>query len=130
MTHRQFALFLCGLVAPSLYQRIKFALHRRSFYTTRLRDKSGLNLHHGHWGLLFVFVSTWMLAFGLHSIVSIGLAGFGWGLMLDEIVPLLKMPSPSRDIELDVYARSRNATFVFISIVIILSIVIFANFCR
>ena len=126
MTTRQFVLFLSGLIIPAVYQRLKFALNRPSFRITRLREKSGLNIHHGHWGLLMVFVSTWMLAFGYHGTVSIGLAGVGWGLILDEVVPLLNMPSLGRDLELDVYARSRNATVILVAASAALSIIIFA----
>jgi hypothetical protein len=128
MTTRQFALFLSGLILPALYQRIKFALNRSLFHQTRLRDKSGLNIHHGHWGFLLALLSTWMLVFGFHNYISIGLAGFGWGLMLDEIMPMLSMPSPGRNLELDVYRKSRNATIILISLVVVLSVIIFLAF--
>jgi hypothetical protein len=128
MTIRQFALFFSGLILPALYQRTKFALNRSLFQQTRLRNKSGLNIHHGHLGLLLALFSTWMLVFGFHNYVSIGLAGFGWGLMLDEIIPMLNMPSSDRNLELDVYERSKNSTIVLISAVITLSILIFFTF--
>jgi hypothetical protein len=128
MTTRQFCLFLSGLILPTLYQRTKFALNRSLFHQTRLRDKSGLNIHHGHWGLLLALLSTWMLAFGFHNYVSIGLAGFGWGLMLDEIIPLLNMPSPGRNLELDVYGKFKNATIILVGAIITLSIIIFLVF--
>jgi hypothetical protein len=111
-----------------LYQRRKFAWNRRLFHRIRLREKSGLNIHHGHWGFLLAMISTWMLVFGLRNYVSIGFAGFGWGLMLDEIVPMLKMPSPGRYLELDVYERSGKATIVLISVVTVFSIIIFLIF--
>ncbi|MFA6295401.1 MAG: hypothetical protein WC666_03180 [Candidatus Paceibacterota bacterium] len=86
------------------------------------RRKTDLDIHHGHFGLFLAFISTWMLIFGFHNIISIGLAGFGWGLMLDEIVPMLKMPSVrNRSLELDVYARSENATIALICTVLIIS---------
>jgi len=66
-----------------------------------------------------------MFVFGLRDYVSIGFAGFGWGLMLDEIIPMLKMPSPDRDLELDVYRKTKNATIILISVVAILSLIIF-----
>ena len=128
MTTRQFALFLSGLILPALYQRAKFALNRSLFQQTRLRNKSGLNIHHGHWGLLLALLSTWMLVFGFHNYISIGLAGFGWGLMLDEIMPMLNMPSLGRDLELDVYGKSRNSTIILISLIVVLSVIIFFAF--
>jgi hypothetical protein len=128
MTPRQFALFSAGLVLPMLYQRLKFAMNRSLFHRTRLRDKSGLNIHHGHWGLLMVLISTWMLVFGLRDYASIGLAGLGWGLMLDEVIPMLKMPSPGRNLELDVYGKTKNATSILITAVVALSLIIFLIF--
>jgi len=125
MTIRQFVLFLSGLIVPVLYQRTKFALYRRSFHRMPLREKSGLNLHHGHWGFLLAFISMNLLVFGVYNIFSIGLAGFGWGLMLDEIIPMLKMPSPGRTLELEIYDKSRNATVVLIGVVVLFALVCF-----
>ena len=128
MTTRQFALFLSGFILPAMYQRTKFVLNRSLFHQTRLRNKSGLNIHHGHWGFLLALLSTWMLVFGFHNYISIGLAGFGWGLMLDEIIPMLNMPSFGRNLELDVYGKSRNSTIILISLVVVLSVIIFTAF--
>jgi hypothetical protein len=125
MTTRQFVLFLSGLIMPVLYQRMKFALGRPLFHRTRLREKSGLNIHHGHWGFLLAFISMNLLVFGVHNIFSIGLTGFGWGLMLDEIIPLLKMPSLGRTLELEIYDRYKRATIILISVVVLLALVFF-----
>jgi hypothetical protein len=125
MTTRQFVLFLSGLIIPILYQRLKFALNRPSFHRLTLRQKSGLNLHHGHWGFLLAFISMILLVFGVYNDLSIGLAGLGWGLMLDEIVPMLKMPSPGRTLELEIYSRSRSATIILMGVVVLLALVLF-----
>jgi hypothetical protein len=125
MTIRQFVLFLSGLIMPMLYQRMKFAFNRLSFHRTPLREKSGLNIHHGHWGFLLAFISMNLLVFGVYNNYSIGLAGFGWGLMLDEIIPMLKMPSPGRTLELDIYDRSRTATIILMGVVALLAFVCF-----
>ncbi|MGA9779318.1 MAG: hypothetical protein ACLPRE_10460 [Limisphaerales bacterium] len=125
MTTRQFVVFLSGLILPMLYQRLKFALNRLSFHRPTLRQKSGLNIHHGHWGFLLAFISMILLVFGVYNVCSIGLAGLGWGLMLDEIVPMLKMPSPGRTLELEVYDRSKSATIVLMGVVVLLALVLF-----
>ena len=108
-----------------LYQRMKFALNRLSFHRTPLREKSGLNIHHGHWGFLLAFISMNLLIFGVYNTFSIGLAGFGWGLMLDEIIPMLKMPLPGRTLELEIYDKSRSATIILIGVVALLALVFF-----
>ena len=53
--------------------------------------KISVNVYRCHWGFLLAFSSTNLLVFGVYNIFSIGLAGFGWGLILDEIVPMLKV---------------------------------------
>ena len=128
MTTRQFWILIAGLTLPCLYQRTKFAVNRLVFYKTELRRKSGLNIHHGHWGLIFATVSVVMLVSGIRNTLSIGLAGFGWGLMLDEVIPMLKMPSKDRDKELEVYEKSAEATKILISIVVILTSLAFIVF--
>ena len=125
MTTRHFFIFLSGLILPVLFQRIRFALNRLSFHRTPLRENSGLNIHHGHWGFLLAFISMNLLVFGVYNILSIGLAGAGWGLMLDEIIPMLKMPSPGRNLELEVYDSSKRATVILISVVVLLALAIF-----
>jgi hypothetical protein len=125
MTTRQFVVFVSGLILPMLYQRLKFALNQISFHRTTLRQKSGLNLHHGHWGFLLAFISMNLLVFGVRNIFSIGLAGFGWGLMLDEIIPMLKMPSPGRALELEIYDRFRSATIILMGVVVLLMLALF-----
>jgi hypothetical protein len=129
-------LFVALLVLPTVYQRWKFARKPASFDSTPLRDKVGLNLHHGHFGIPMAFIGTFMLillliignmtehvslvmmtiksVFVPAAFVSVILSGFGWGLMLDEIIPMLVMPSLGRKLELEVYAGSRNSTFLLV----------------
>jgi predicted nucleic acid-binding Zn ribbon protein len=45
--------------------------------------------------------------------------------MLDEIIPLLKMPSPDRTLELEIYNRSRSATIMLMGVVVLLALVCF-----
>ena len=119
MTTNQFILFAALLILPSLYQRSKFALKRHMFLVTKLRDKSGLQIHHAHWGLLILLVTSIALAFGYHGWWTIIGIGYSWGLILDEIVPALKMPTVGRDIELDIYAKSLKPTIIVIAIVVV-----------
>jgi hypothetical protein len=114
ITVSQFVIFAVLLVLPTIYQRTKFALSRQSFYRITLRKKSGLNIHHGHWGFLMVTVFTFLFLLGWRDIVSIGFIGLGFGLVFDEIIPMLLMPSNDRDLELKVYEGSQGATFILI----------------
>jgi len=126
MTTAQFIFFAVALVLPTIYQRTKFALSRKSFHNIELRQKSGLQIHHGHWGFLFALIAMFLFVFlDIRDIWTFGLTGLGWGLMLDEIPPMLKMPTPGRDIELDVYAKTQKAAFVIIGSLALISFLLF-----
>lgn len=130
MTPIQFIVFIALLAAPTLYQRTKFALNRKAFYRIELREKSGLQIHHGHWGLVFIFVTSFLFIFCQHSFLLTSVAGLGWGLLLDEIVPNLKMPSKDRTLELEVYSRSLPATMIVIIATILVSVLMYVTFIR
>ncbi len=125
MTITTLILFIIILILPSTYQRIHFALRADDFLKISLRKKVGLQIHHGHWGLLWIFVSSMWLIFGDKSIYPILLAGFGWGLLLDEIVPALRMPSDDRLLELEIYRDSTKATVILLGIIVLLIVGLF-----
>jgi len=102
-----------------------FALNHASFLRMPLREKSGLNIHHGHWGYLMMLISFALLFSHVYNWFSIGLGSFGCGLTLDEIIPMLKMESVGRLKELEVYGKVRNATFILIGMVVALALLAF-----
>jgi hypothetical protein len=53
------------------------------------------------------------------------MAGLGWGLILDEIIPHLRMPSDDRAFELDIYKKATRPTIILIGIVAIIFIGLF-----
>ena len=126
MTIQELLLFAALLITPTIYQRTKFFFSRKSFDDPQLRKKSGLQIHHGHWGFLIALVTMYLvLFFDIRNSYTFALAGLGWGLMLDEIPPMLKMPTPGRQIELDVYAKTQNATFILIGSILVISVGLF-----
>jgi len=116
MTLTTFVLFIILFLAPSIYQRTRFALQPDYFLKISLRKKVRLQIHHAHWGLIWIFISNLFYIFGNHSIFAILLSGLGWGLILDEIIPHLKMPGDDRVIELEVYKKSTRPTIILIGI--------------
>jgi hypothetical protein len=125
MTYEQLLILIGCFVAPTIYQRVKFRWSKNSFYWTPLRSMTGLNIHHGHFGFFLALVGMLLFAFGNHNTWTIGLNGFGWGLMIDEIIPMLLMPPHprGRELELRVYKQSELLT---INIVLLIVIVIFS----
>ena len=116
MTLLQFTIFIILFLAPSIYQRGRFALRPADFHKISLRKKVGLQIHHAHWGLIWIFISSIMYTFGNHSLFAIMASGLGWGLILDEIIPHLKMPSDNRTLELEIYKKSTRPTLILIGI--------------
>ena len=55
---------------------------------------------------------------------DIYLLSFGWGLVLDEIIPWLKMPTVGRNIELDVYRNTRNPSLILVCTISVLLILL------
>ena len=84
----EFIAFLIVFIAPSVYQRSKFMLNRHSFEKlSASREKSGLQIHHGHWGILIIFISTIYTVFVENNLYTILAFAYGWGLLIDEIIP-------------------------------------------
>ena len=125
MTTTTFILFIIVFLLPTIYQRAHFALRAADFHKIELRKKTGLQIHHAHWGLIFIFVSSLWLVFAEKNMYIILLAGLGWGLILDEIIPHLRMPSDDRALELEVYRKSTKPTLILIGIATIAFVVLF-----
>ncbi|MDD5165340.1 MAG: hypothetical protein PHG25_02270 [Candidatus Pacebacteria bacterium] len=125
MTLTQLALFIIIFLAPALYQRGHYALRPEHFNKISLRKKVGLQIHHAHWGLIYIFISSLWFIFADKNIYIILLAGLGWGLILDEIIPHLHMPSDDRALELDVYKKSTKPTLILIGIAVLIFIGLF-----
>lgn len=121
MTIMQFTIIILVFITPFVYQRLHFRFHRGFFEKLSfIRRKTGLDIHHGHWGLLYIFItSIWLIFFDKNIYVAL-LASLGWGLLLDEIIPVLKMPAKDRELELIIYKKSEKSTFILLVIVIIL----------
>jgi hypothetical protein len=120
-----FIVFVILLATPTIYQRTKFKLSYKSFLKTELREKTGLQIHHGHWGIIFIFISSMALLFFEKNIFSTSFMGLGLGLLLDEVIPSLMMPSKDRVFELEVYKKAQKSTILLIVGVFGLSLILF-----
>ena len=116
MTLIQFIAFIVLFLAPTIYQRGHYAIRPDHFLKISLRKKVGLQIHHAHWGLIWIFISSIWFIFGEKNIYPILMAGLGWGLILDEIIPHLRMPSNDRVLELDIYKKATKPTIILIVI--------------
>jgi|GEM_PF-699945 len=117
-------------VAPMVYQRLHYKLAPQFFYKLGLRKRTGLQIHHAHWGLGWIFISMILMILQTLSIIHIASFWFllpatlGWGLFFDEIIPHLRMPGDDRALELKVYEEAGPATIKLIAIIAALILII------
>jgi hypothetical protein len=125
MSTTTFIIFIALFLAPMIYQRTRFALQPEYFYKLTLRKKVDLRIHHAHWGLIWILISSIWFIFGDKSVYPILMAGLGWGLILDEIIPHLKMPGDDRKLELDIYKAATKPTIILIAVVAVIFVSLF-----
>ncbi|KKT96301.1 MAG: hypothetical protein UW97_C0016G0001 [Parcubacteria group bacterium GW2011_GWA2_45_15] len=117
-----FIIFIIALLAPLVYWRSLFYALSHTFDKPFTRTRTGLQVHHIHYGIIFILIGTLVLLFNGSSDTVIILLGLGLGLMLDELIPSLLIPG-NRPLELEVYKSSFSATFMlFLGIVFLVLI--------
>ncbi|MFH1501274.1 MAG: hypothetical protein ABIE22_05015 [archaeon] len=87
-------LIFCGFLVLALFL---WRLNVYFFYSDGsvnvLRESTGLNIHHFHYGVLFVLIAVLIMMFFSVNYWSVGLAGFGFGSILDSLVSSLTKES-------------------------------------
>lgn len=119
-------IFLIFFLSPMVYWRSLFYLYVKSFDTSFARTKTGLQIHHLHYGVVLIFIASQLLLFTGNSIYVIILLGLGLGLVLDEFIPSLYMPG-DRPLELRVYRQALGKTLILF-LALALGIIIFSLF--
>ena len=117
-------IFLIAFIAPVLYWRFLFWMARKRFNKPYLRTKTGLQIHHIHYGIILVLAGTLLIFFLGKSLWVVGVMGLGLGLILDEFVPSLLMPG-NRELELEIYKKSLRGTAALISIIVLVILILF-----
>ena len=116
-------IFLISLCLPTIYWRTLFYIAKYKFDKPFTRTKTGLQIHHLHFGMLFAMIAiVTVLISGHNTLFTWILLGLGMGLMIDEYIPSLLLPG-DRPVELAVYDKSFKPTVIlFLSIVVIVLI--------
>jgi len=111
-------LFCVAFVIPSVYWRGLFYIFTKIFGKPFLRLKTGLQIHHGHYGIIMTFIAAVLLIFSIINVYVFFLLGLGLGFVFDEFIPSLLMPG-NRQVELEIYQKSLKQTFILISLILI-----------
>ena len=80
-------IFSLSLFLPLIFYRL--VVFFRAGKVSLLREVTGLNVHHYHYGVLLVTIGILLLLFYKVSLFSICLTGFGLGTILDSFISSL-----------------------------------------
>lgn len=116
-------IFAIALILPFIYYRGLFYIATGVFNKPLLRTKTGLQIHHLHYGIAFVFIASLLILFSGISTYAIALLGLGLGCMLDEFMASLLMPG-NRPLELQVYKNSLPKTIILFVVILLLLILL------
>ena len=89
-------IFLIAFVAPMLYWRTLFYVASQKFDKPFTREKTGLQVHHGHFGILFILLADIALIFNARNIFVIALLGLAWDSCLMNIFRRSSCPATGR----------------------------------
>ena len=122
---QELLIFIIAFILPFVYYRALLFFASRTFDKPLLREKTGLKIHHIHYGMILTFLAVVILLFFDKNIYVITLLGLGLGLMYDEFIPALYMKSNRKD-ELTAYKQSFAKTLImFILIILMLLLLLF-----
>lgn len=115
-------IFVLFLLIPLIYHRCLYYTFRGYFKESKLRRKTNLQIHHLHFGAIFILITAFLLILLGKNIWVVALLGLGLGLIFDEFIPALLMPG-NRKVELKAYEKGFIATlilFIFIIALLVL----------
>lgn len=113
--------FIIAFVLPHIYYRILLSVRKKK--KSSLREKTGLRIHHAHYGMVFLLIAVIFLLFVGKNIYVTTLLGLGLGLMYDELIPSLIFKSERRE-EMIAYNKSFKSTLILFIILILLLILL------
>ena len=116
--------FLVAFCLPMIYWRTLFYIAKYKFDKPFTREKTGLQVHHLHFGVIFTMIAViTMLLTKTENTYIWALLGLGLGLIVDEYIPSLLLPG-NRPIELGVYDKSFKPTVILFLFVVVITILI------
>jgi len=112
-------IFLTFFIISLIYWRVYVSLFYKKDNISPLRSKTKLNIHHYHWGIVFMVISFLMILFDYLNSYSIALMGFGVGSTLDSFIYTLFLSHP-RKLEIETYNKTLILTIKLFAILALL----------
>jgi len=123
---QKFAVLVGSLIFSLFYWRLNVFLFYSSGGLSFLRQVTGLTVHHYHYGLVFILISSLLLIFYKANLFSVGLMGFGLGSVFDGFASGLLKVNSVRTQELYAYNQGFLLTiFVLVDIILLVSVFYF-----
>ena len=123
---KRLKIFILLLLIAFLYWRISVLV----FYNDRgmgfLRETTGLNIHHYHYGIIFILIAALIMIFHKINGFSAGVMGFGIGSVADSFISRLLSNGGTRVGEIANYNEVLLLpTFFLFGVIILISIMFY-----
>ncbi len=120
---KEILFFIIAFALPHLYYRALFFTVSKIFDKPFLREKTGLKIHHIHYGMVLSLIASVVILLSEKNIYVTTFLGFGLGFMFDEFIPALLMKSKRSD-EMIAYRKSFKPTLILIIFIAILILIL------
>lgn len=122
---KKLVLFCISMVLAFVFWRVSVFL--RGGKIGILRELTGLNFHHYHYGMLMVFIACIIFIFYKVEKYSLLLAGFGFGTFFDGFVSRI-VGNSSRAIEIANYNSAFGLTIFLFGILVLICLNVYLFF--
>ena len=117
-------IFLIPFVGVAAFFRVLYRFRPHHFDEPIMRSMSKLRWHHIHVGIGIVFVTILLsMTESISPTLEFALHGFGMGMIMDEYVLSLFLPTQRKD-ELDAYEASLNPTIMLFAVLVLIAVLL------
>jgi len=118
-------IFILLLLIAFLYWRISVFVFYNYGDMGFLRETTGLNVHHYHYGIIFILIAALIMIFHKINGFSVGVMGFGIGSVADSFISRLLSNGGTRVGEIANYNEVLLPTLFLFGVIILISIMFY-----
>ena len=118
-------IFILLLLIAFLYWRISVFVFYNYGDMGFLRETTGLNIHHYHYGIIFILIAALIMIFHKINGFSVGVMGFGIGSVADSFISRLLSNGGTRVGEIANYNEVLLPTLFLFGVIILISIMFY-----
>ena len=122
---KRLKIFILLLLIAFLYWRISVFVFYNYGDMGFLRETTGLNVHHYHYGIIFILIAALIMIFHKINGFSVGVMGFGIGSVADSFISRLLSNGGTRVGEIANYNEVLLPTLFLFGVIILISIMFY-----